>query len=59
MNRFTLCNRFVDETTEEQRASHKLREASFCSKCSVRLQGQEVEACFTTYGERRHYTLKQ
>lgn len=52
--RKTLCDRDVDETTAEQRASHKLREAAFCGLCVKARVGRETEPVFTVTGRRRH-----
>lgn len=58
--RTTLCGRQVDETTDEQRASHKLREAPVCGVCaSSEFYGtgepNPLEMVFTKRGARRHY----
>lgn len=63
--RKTLCERTVDLTTEAQRASHKLREASLCSQCLAKhtrltAAGNEpdVDVVFAERGKRRHWAVK-
>lgn len=58
--RLTLCGRQVDETTDAQRASHKLREAAVCGVCaSSEFYGTgddfPLEMVFTRRGARRHF----
>lgn len=60
MDRLTLCNFLVDETTAEQRADHALREAAFCGRCTTRARNvtRETETVFTASGGRRHLAVK-
>ncbi len=56
----TMCGKPVDLTTEEQRASHRLREAAICARCHARwmrlpLPRPDPKLVFTASGGRRHY----
>lgn len=53
--RKTICGKEIDETNDEQRASHKLREAAVCGVCATNSTGQGEEMVFTKRGKRRHY----
>ena len=55
MTRLTRCWRAVDTTDAEQKASHKLREAAFCGRCSKGKMADDVVA-YCQNGKRRHWT---
>lgn len=52
----TLCGYPVDETTAEQRESHKLRFAAICPHCAgiAEKRGIATDIVFTARGARRH-----
>lgn len=61
--RQTFCWRTVDETTDEQRASHKLRFAPFCAQClskmtKLGIDMDDVNIVFAERGARRHGSAK-